>query len=548
MHRPAAHRRPARPCPNSHLTQEEITLSGARAPVPDHHRGPGQRLPPRHRAASRRTARRAAPGVRLDGGTVAHRRRRSPRTSTRCWSSSPATDGTSPARSRRARRAIAEFRIRGVATNLPFLGAVLDDPDFRAGRVTTGVHRRAPGAAAQPARRPTAAAACSRYLAETTVNRPHGPRPQVVEPVGKLPDADLGAAARRRVPAAAAPPSGRTPSPPTCGAARRVAVTDTTFRDAHQSLLATRVRTRDLVAVAPHVARMAPELLQPGVLGRRDLRRGPAVPGRGPVGAARRAPRGRAQHLHADAAARPQHRGLHALPGRRSRTPSSPRPRPPAWTSSGSSTRSTTSRRCARRSTPYGPPAPRSPRSRSATPRTCPTRPRRLYTLDYYLRLAEQIVEAGAHVLAIKDMAGLLRPPAARTLVTALRERFDLPVHLHTHDTAGGQLATLIAAIDAGVDAVDAAVALDGRHDQPAVAVRAGRGDRPHRRAPPGCRCGRSRDLEPYWEAVRKVYAPFESGLRVADRAGLPPRDPRRPAVQPAPAGHRARPGRPLRA
>src|SRR3712207_8773307 len=65
-----------------------------------------------------------------------------------------------------------------------------------------------------------------------------------------------------------------------------------------------------------------------------------------------------------------------------------------------------------------------------------------LYTLDYYLRLAEQIVDAGAHVLAIKDMAGLLRPPAAATLVTALRERFDLPVHLHTHDTAGGQLAT----------------------------------------------------------------------------------------------------------
>src|SRR5690606_623681 len=82
-----------------------------------------------------------------------------------------------------------------------------------------------------------------------------------------------------------------------------------------------------------------------------------------------------------------------------------------------------------------------------------------LYTLDYYLRLAEKIVEAGAHILAIKDMAGLLRPPAARTLVSALRERFDLPVHLHTHDTAGGQLATLLAAVDAGVDAVDVASA-----------------------------------------------------------------------------------------
>ena len=118
----------------------------------------------------------------------------------------------------------------------------------------------------------------------------------------------------------------------------------------------------------------------------------------------------------------------------------------------------------------------------------------RLYTLDYYLRLAERIVDAGAHVLAIKDMAGLLRAPAARTLVTALRERFDLPVHLHTHDTAGGQLATLLAAIDAGVDAVDAATASMAGTTSPAVAVGAGRGDRPHRprdRARPAPRSAR---------------------------------------------------------
>src|SRR4051812_920282 len=83
----------------------------------------------------------------------------------------------------------------------------------------------------------------------------------------------------------------------------------------------------------------------------------------------------------------------------------------------------------------------------------------RLYTLDYYLALAEQIVDAGAHVLAIKDMAGLLRVPAARTLVSALKSRFDLPVHVHTHDTPGGQLATYVAAWEAGADAVDGASA-----------------------------------------------------------------------------------------
>jgi pyruvate carboxylase len=135
-----------------------------------------------------------------------------------------------------------------------------------------------------------------------------------------------------------------------------------------------------------------------------------------------------------------------------------------------------------------------------------------LYTLDYYLRLAEQIVAAGAHVLAIKDMAGLLRPPAARTLVSALRSRFDLPVHLHTHDTPGGQLATLLAAIDAGVDAVDAAAAsMAGTTSQPALSALVAATDHTERNT--GLDLQAVCDLEPYWELVRKVYAPFESGL-----------------------------------
>jgi pyruvate carboxylase len=135
-----------------------------------------------------------------------------------------------------------------------------------------------------------------------------------------------------------------------------------------------------------------------------------------------------------------------------------------------------------------------------------------LYTLDYYLRLAEQIVDAGAHVLAIKDMAGLLRPPAAARLVTALRERFDLPVHLHTHDTAGGQLATLLAAWSAGVDAVDGAVAsMAGTTSQPPLSAIVAATDATDRAT--GLDLAAVNDLEPYWEAVRRLYAPFESGL-----------------------------------
>jgi pyruvate carboxylase len=135
-----------------------------------------------------------------------------------------------------------------------------------------------------------------------------------------------------------------------------------------------------------------------------------------------------------------------------------------------------------------------------------------LYTLDYYLDLAGRIVDAGAHVLAIKDMAGLLRAPAARTLVTALRERFDLPVHLHTHDTPGGQLGTLLAAIDAGVDAVDAASAsMAGTTSQPALSALVAATD--HGARETGLSLEAVCSLEPYWEAMRRVYAPFESGL-----------------------------------
>ena len=131
---------------------------------------------------------------------------------------------------------------------------------------------------------------------------------------------------------------------------------------------------------------------------------------------------------------------------------------------------------------------------------------------DHYAKLAEQIVDAGAHVIGIKDMAGLLRPPAASRLVKSLRERFDLPIHLHTHDTPGGQLATYLAAIGAGVDAIDGATAsMAGTTSQPALSAIVAATDHTDRAT--GVSLAAVCDLEPYWEAVRKLYAPFESGL-----------------------------------
>jgi pyruvate carboxylase len=409
----------------------------------------------------------------------------------------------------RARRAVAEFRIRGVATNIPFLQAVLDDPDFRAGRVTTAFIEEHPHllTSRSSADRGTK---LLNYLADVTVNQPHGPAPVSLNPVTKLPDLDLTVPApdgSRQALLAAGPEQFaralREQQP--------VAVTDTTFRDAHQSLLATRVRTRDLLSVAGHVARMTPQLWSLEAWGGatydvalRFLSEDPwerlaalrqAVPniclqmllrGRNTVGYTPYPSEVTAAFVQEAAATGIDvFRIFDAL-----NDVEQMRPAIEAVRATG-----TTVAEVALCYTG----------DLSAPDET-------LYTLDYYLRLAERIVQAGAHVLAIKDMAGLLRAPAARTLVRALRERFDLPVHLHTHDTPGGQLATLLAAIDAGVDAVDAAcAAMSGTTSQPALSALVATTD--HSARATGLDLGAVCDLEPYWEATRRVYAPFESGL-----------------------------------
>ena len=159
---------------------------------------------------------------------------------------------------RRARRAVAEFRIRGVSTNIPFLQAVLDDPDFRAGRVTTSFIDERP----QLLTSRTSADRGTKilnYLADVTVNKPHGDRPSSVYPQDKLPAVDLSAppppGSKQRL--VALGPEGFAAWLRDSGG---VKLTDTSFRDAHQSLLATRIRTTGLLMVAPHIARLTPQL------------------------------------------------------------------------------------------------------------------------------------------------------------------------------------------------------------------------------------------------------------------------------------------------
>ncbi|MDF2146293.1 pyruvate carboxylase [Knoellia sp. p5-6-4] len=414
-----------------------------------------------------------------------------------------------PTAVRRARRALAEFRIRGVTTNIPFLQALLEEPDFQAGRLSTSFIDERPElrTARVPADRGTKLLT---YLAEVTVNQPHGPARTRVSPRGKLPPLD------REVPP---PPGARDrllrQGPESFARSLReqvaVAVTDTTFRDAHQSLLATRIRTRDLLHVAPHVARMTPQLLSVEAWGGatydvalRFLSEDPwdrlaalreAMPnlplqmllrGRNTVGYTPYPTKVTDVFVHEAARTGIDiFRIFDAL-----NDVGQMRPAIEAVRDTGTAVAEVALCYTGDLTSPG----------------------EKLYTLDYYLRLAEQIVESGAHVLAIKDMAGLLRAPAARTLVTALRERFDLPVHLHTHDTAGGQLGTLLAAIDAGVDAVDVASAsMSGTTSQPPMSALVAATDGTERAT--GLDLQAVCDLEPYWEAVRHLYAPFESGL-----------------------------------
>ncbi|HOC14086.1 MAG TPA: pyruvate carboxylase [Propionicimonas sp.] len=413
---------------------------------------------------------------------------------------------------RRAFRALSEFRVRGVSTNIPFLEAVISDPDFLDGHTTTSFIDDRPHLLHYhlPADRGTKLLT---YLAEVSVNKPNGDPRTLLRPRKKLPVLPPAVAS-------APPPAGSRQRLLEVGPAQwaaelraqsAVAVTDTTFRDAHQSLLATRVRTRDLLHVAPVIARTLPQLFSVEAWGGatydvalRFLKEDPWD---------------RLDALHAAMPNLP----LQMLLRGRNTVGYTPYPLAVTKAFVAEAARSgldvfrifdalnnvdqirpaieavlETDHAVAEAALCY------------TGNMTSPGES--LYTLDYYLRLAEELVSAGAHILAIKDMAGLLRAPAAAALVTALRSNFDLPVHLHTHDTAGGQLGTLLAAIDAGVDAVDvAAASMAGTTSQVSMSALVAALEGTDRDT--GLSLAAVTALEPYFEGVRKLYAPFESGL-----------------------------------
>jgi len=409
---------------------------------------------------------------------------------------------------RRASRALAEIRVRGLATNVAFLRAVLNDDDFLAGQTNTSFIDDRPHLTQASAGKDRATRLLS-LIADVTVNRPNGRPPEAPDPRTKLPPLPEGDA-----------PDGTKQKLDELGPegfarwmreSEALLVTDTTMRDAHQSLFATRMRTFDMLAVAPHVARMLPQLFSAEVWGGatfdvalRFLREDPWER------------LGRLREALPNTCLQMLLRGQNAVG-----YTTYPDDVLKAFVAEVAETgldifRVFDANNDIRRMRPAIEAVLETDAiAEGAISYTgdLSNPNEELYTLDYYLRLAEELVEAGSHVLCIKDMAGLLRAPAAEKLVSSLRSEFDLPVHLHTHDTAGGQLATYLAALQAGVDAVDGAAApMSGMTSQPSLSAIVAATEHTERET--GLSLDALGDLEPYWDAVRTLYAPFESGLR----------------------------------
>ena len=460
------------------------------------------------------TAYRAATGfgVRLDGGTayagaVITRHYDSLLEKVTTWA--PSRGGAID----RMQRALREFRIRGVATNIAFLERLVGDEAFREGRVTTRFIDDNPELLtfARPRDR---ASRLLRYLAETTVNghpevkdRPlppaHARRPRL-PPLHSSGPLASGAKALLDAEGPRAVAEWMRSEP-------RVLVTDTTMRDAHQSLLATRMRTDDICRAAEAYARNLPDLFSLECWGGATFDVALRFLGECPWERLRRLRVGVPNILLQMLIRASNAVGYTSYPDN---------------VVEGFVARAGASGIDLFR---IFDPLNSVENMRVAidavlgTGRICeasicytadlhdPERGR--YDLAYYLRMARELRDAGTHLLGIKDMGGLVKPAAARELVHALREETGLPVHFHTHDTSGIAGASVLAAVEAGVDAVDLAMdSLSGFTSQPCLGsiVEALRGQPRDTGLDPI----RIRELSDYWEAVRAQYAAFETDMR----------------------------------
>ncbi|TPN77690.1 pyruvate carboxylase [Mesorhizobium sp. CU3] len=411
----------------------------------------------------------------------------------------------------RMNRALREFRIRGVATNLTFLEAIINHQRFHDNSYTTRFIDTTPELFEQVKRQDRATKLLN-YLADVSVNghpetrgRPM-PKANAAAPVVPYLNGHIPDGSKQRLDAL-----GPEKFAVWMRGERQVLVTDTTMRDGHQSLLATRMRTHDIVGIAGTYARALPQLLSLECWGgatfdvaMRFLTEDPwerlskvreAAPNlllqmllRGANGVGYiNYPDNVVQHFVKQAASGgvDLFRVFDCLNWVENMRV--------AMDAVGAEGKLVEAAMC------------------YTGDILDPARAK--YDLKYYVGLAKELEAAGANIIAVKDMAGLLKPAAARVLFKALREATDLPIHFHTHDTSGLSAATVLAAVESGADAIDAAMdSFSGNTSQPCLGsiVEALKGTE----RDPGLDPQWIRRISFYWEAVRNQYAAFESDLK----------------------------------
>ncbi|MGE0703018.1 MAG: pyruvate carboxylase [Vicinamibacterales bacterium] len=413
----------------------------------------------------------------------------------------------------RANRALREFRIRGVKTNIAFLLNLLDHPTFRGGTATTTFIDDTPQLFVIRAPRDRATKVLS-YIGNVIVNGRSDVKGR------------LDPSRRLRPPAAPLIPHGDPPPPglrqklqelgPEAFAKwirreRRLFVTDTTLRDAHQSLLATRVRTYDMLAIADTIARTTPNLFSLEMWGGATFDASMRFLQEDPWSRLREL-RQRIPNILFQMLLRASNAvGYTTYPDNVVR----------AFIKQSAengidvfrifdSLNSADNMELAVE-------AVRSDTNAICEAAICYTGDildpsRTKYSLKYYVRLAKRLEKMGTHILGIKDMAGLCKPYAAHALVKALRDEVGVPIHFHTHDTSGINAGSVLRAADAGVDIVDAAIAsMSGMTSQPCLnsltaALR-------HTERDTGIDQVALDEISRYWAAVRELYYPFEEGL-----------------------------------
>lgn len=417
--------------------------------------------------------------------------------------------------SQRLERALTEFRIRGVKTNIGFLQNVITHPVFRRGKATVNFIQENPELFdfKLPQDRATR---LLNYLADITINgnpdvryvdqeRNKRFRMPTAPPYSRFGPYPKGSRDRLKE-------MGREQFVKWLKAEKPIHFTDTTFRDAHQSLLATRVRTLDLIKVSKSVAQHLPELFSMEVWGgatfdvcMRFLHESPWQ---------------RLQHLRANIPNilfQMLIRGSNAVGYKAYPDNLIEKFIEKSWENGIDIFRifdslnwlenmQTSIKAVIERTEAL------------AEVSICYTGEildpnNTKYTLQYYLDLAKRIEDSGAHILAIKDMAGLLKPYSAEILIHRLRETINIPIHLHTHDTASVQSASYLKAIEAGVDVVDVAIAsMSGLTSQPNFNSLVAALQYHERRNPIDLE--KLNGFSRYWEDVREFYYPFESGLK----------------------------------